>query len=519
MSEATGLWKHLASLSFVVQMLVIVLPVWWKTTEVYRASLPYSEIENLHSLPLVQKSNILLVTIDAEDSHVRGPAFQNVLKQSKIFDISLTVRTPHEDEMKIMEDSKDLRIIDEKIGSRLMQGNPGSLAFLEVPPGLFSEVPHIVIGNQRTVYYSSFVPSEQLAAVAVDSLLGEPRMLSLIRKLTSSSSNRPAPSESSRKRTTGHLDIFLSLLIPQPEFVMASWDISEATKQFLDPFLAGFPLDFKVRSQVVYLTPLNIPAADHSGGAELTPAQLGLAVNTVESVLASQSSSHPGLNMMVYLPPVQSSPLTISQSATDSFLLPRWGGVHVYNYLTKDQQNVKFPLNIELDMERVMGIWVGQLRSLLGVEEVKDYEVLPVPSSGIRQWEQDFQLRYRGLENILDSKSTLSSLAHLLSQIPNIVISEDIGEIVHSSVANIIRGSEELKLGNLQRSYTHSRKALELSEEAFFDKSLLELLYFPDDQKYAIYIPYFLPVGFAVILSLKSLFQFFKDEMKKTKID
>ena len=65
-------------------------------------------------------------------------------------------------------------------------------------------------------------------------------MLSLIRKLTSSSSNRPAPSESSRKRTIGQLDIFLSLLIPQPEFVMAGWDISSATKQYLGKMFLNF---------------------------------------------------------------------------------------------------------------------------------------------------------------------------------------------------------------------------------------------------------------------------------------
>ena len=127
-----------------------------------------------------------------------------------------------------------------------------------------------------------------------------------------------------------------------------------------------------MKSQLVYLTPLNLPAADSgSGSVELSPDQLGLAVNTVESQLASQSSSNPGLNMMVYIPPVQISPLTIKQSSTNSFLLPRWGGVHVYNYLSQEQQNVKFPINIALDMEKVMGVWVGQLRSLLGVEEVK----------------------------------------------------------------------------------------------------------------------------------------------------
>ena len=132
MAETNRFQKHLASLSFVVQMLLVVVPVWWKTTEVYRASLPYSEIESLHSLPLQQKSNILLVTMDAEDSHIRGPAFQNVLKQCQIFDIGLTVRTPHQEEKEVMETASDISAIDQKIGSRLMQGNPGSLAFVEV---------------------------------------------------------------------------------------------------------------------------------------------------------------------------------------------------------------------------------------------------------------------------------------------------------------------------------------------------------------------------------------------------
>ena len=72
--------------------------------------------------------------------------------------------------------------------------------------------------------------------------------------MTASSHSRPAPSDSAAKRTRGHLDIFLSLLVPQPEFVMASWDIRAATKQYLEPFLAGFPLNFSVSSQVAYLS-------------------------------------------------------------------------------------------------------------------------------------------------------------------------------------------------------------------------------------------------------------------------
>ena len=140
----------------------------------------------------------------------------------------------------------------------------------------------------------------------------------------------------------------------------------------------------------MYLSPLNIPAAsDSSGGVSLSPEQLGLSVNTVESLLASQSSSAPGLNMLVkpvysacvqwiklgllqvYIPPIESSPMSVIGSDTDSFLIPRWGGVNIYNYVSNEEQNISFPLNIDVDMRKVMGVWIGQIRTLLGAEDVK----------------------------------------------------------------------------------------------------------------------------------------------------
>ena len=105
-----------------------------------------------------------------------------------------------------------------------------------------------------------------------------------------------------------------------------------------------------------------------------------------------------------------------------------------------------------------------------------------------------------------------------MSQIPNIVISDEIGSWVETSLKRIESSEKWLSLGDLARSYEDSVEALVLAENAFFDKSLLELLYFPDDQKYAIYIPYFLPVGFPVLLSLKSLIKFVK-ESRKAKTD
>ena len=115
---------------------------------------------------------------------------------------------------------------------------------------------------------------------------------------------------------------------------------------------------------------------------------------------------------------------------------------------------------------------------------------------------------------MLDSKSTLMSLSHLLSQISNIVIREDIGDMVVKAVENVATSSKLMEEGKLVEAFDISREGLKHSEAAFFDQSLLALLYFPDDQKYAIYIPFFLPVGIPVIFSLKTLYKFFKGENK-----
>lgn len=41
-----------ATLAFIVVIIVIGVPMWWKTTEVYRVSLPYAEIESLDDTPI-----------------------------------------------------------------------------------------------------------------------------------------------------------------------------------------------------------------------------------------------------------------------------------------------------------------------------------------------------------------------------------------------------------------------------------------------------------------------------------
>lgn len=71
-----------------------------------------------------------------------------------------------------------------------------------------------------------------------------------------------------------------------------------------------------------------------------------------------------------------------------------------------------------------------------------------------------------------------------------------------SAVTSLQLAVAEMEAGNLGFALQYSKEAISASERAFFDPSLLHLLYFPDDQKFAIYIPLFLPMCVPILLSL-----------------
>lgn len=73
---------------------------------------------------------------------------------------------------------------------------------------------------------------------------------------------------------------------------------------------------------------------------------------------------------------------------------------------------------------------------------------------------------------------------------------------VSSAVTSLQLAVAELEAGNLNFALQYSKEAILASQTAFFDPSLLHLLYFPDDQKFAIYIPLFLPMCVPIVLSL-----------------
>ncbi|XP_020905778.2 GPI transamidase component PIG-S [Exaiptasia diaphana] len=114
--------------------------------------------------------------------------------------------------------------------------------------------------------------------------------------------------------------------------------------------------------------------------------------------------------------------------------------------------------------------------------------------------DQIHYLKHQDLPHLINPIET--SLARLLERISNMVIGDQIQKQVQQALDAIHKSKDYLENGKVKEAFFQAKIALVSSEKAFFDPSILALLYFPDDQKYAIYIPLFLPISLPVIISL-----------------
>ncbi|KAI2804015.1 hypothetical protein BLOT_008156 [Blomia tropicalis] len=123
-------------------------------------------------------------------------------------------------------------------------------------------------------------------------------------------------------------------------------------------------------------------------------------------------------------------------------------------------------------------------------------------------------------KHILKTLNSLESTEKLLKKVSNMVIEKNIAERMHMSLDDSLRAAQLLgENGDVRKAYQYSSTAYSLSEKAFFDPSLLSLLYFPDDQKYAIYLPLFLPICLPLVANIRLYVRLWRYLHSKSKID
>uniref|UniRef100_W5MFV4 Phosphatidylinositol glycan anchor biosynthesis, class S n=1 Tax=Lepisosteus oculatus TaxID=7918 RepID=W5MFV4_LEPOC len=464
-----------AALSIAAVAIVIGIPLWWKTTETYRAGLPYSQISQLDSLQVLSVGAGLRagrIPLSSEpgcfvfETYSKPSISQLDRKTSLKYHYEIKYRTATVME----EDALELPTAKEADLSlfQLSESPCGSVVVYVIPESspLLPEGINVYVGQRRTA---------------------------LLR---------------ARPGRAGGLPEVLQALSPEVERVVQTMSFTDADiKAALSDRV---PIGRLSRESLAD----RMRAFKSSPGRGLFKRLSSMYIICSPSFSSSPgsnaASSYPVLNFLLYVPDPPHSPLYIRDRSgrevpTNAFHSPRWGGIMVYNVREQQVEEPQFPVHVDIDMVRVMGVFLAQLRLLLGVQQVHappGYLLQSPGNKGLTDWELDRLLWARAVENIATATTTLTSLAQLLDEIGNIVIDDHIAEQVYGAVSSLQLAVAELEAGNLAFAFQSSKEAILSSERAFFDPSLLHLLYFPDDQKFAIYIPLFLPMSVPILLSL-----------------
>jgi GPI-anchor transamidase subunit S len=257
----------------------------------------------------------------------------------------------------------------------------------------------------------------------------------------------------------------------------STWDIQAAIQEYMQPVLDvltpihNFTMDTQVQ---LYATP---------GVQSLVLSKDDLAsfINAAEWPLSPSIGGAPTVNFVIYVGN-QTMAGGTEDGASKSWLIPQWGTVYLLSMSTATSHISS------VDLKQPMLTFAGHILSLLGT-----------PQSGSLPLRLSTLSRIRSADLLLRASSTLGSLARLSLALPSISIPRSVADGVAKTMQHL-----ELACGSLggPKGLEHARIAEEEAEMAFFEKSMVGQLYFPDEHKIAVYLPLLGPVGVPLVMGL-----------------
>lgn len=258
----------------------------------------------------------------------------------------------------------------------------------------------------------------------------------------------------------------------------STWDIDGALNDYIRPVLEVLSLihNFTIDTQVqLYATP----------GVQsevLSKDDLVSFINAAEWPLSPSIGGAPTVNFIIYIgnQTVRLDPDT--EATSQSWLVPQWGSVYLLP-LVSTTAHIDAPA-----LKQPLLTFSSHLLSLLGT-----------PESGSLPLRLSTLSRIRSADLLLRASSTLGSLARLSLALPSISIPRSVADGVSKSLNHL-----ELACSNLAAptALKHARTAESEAERAFFEKSMVGQLYFPDEHKVAVYLPLLGPVGVPLVMGL-----------------
>ena len=241
------------------------------------------------------------------------------------------------------------------------------------------------------------------------------------------------------------------------------------------------------------------------------------------------------LHFVLYVPSRAHSPLLLRDPIEGdvreggAWLIPQWGGVVILNAAHADmsrsaeraaavygEQRRNGVRELPADEVRAaIEVFKRQLEILLGLADPANEEQEKRQQEWRRRARVTSLKQRRILELARESISTLAAITRLVERIDNLgigpAVQHDTQVALHLLQPNSTSPTQQQGEGEgerLDETLARIEQAYALSNRAFFNPSMLGLLYFPDEHKYAVYTPLFAPLLVPLLVStLKILAQ------------
>lgn len=542
-SSFQGPWTRLYVVLSLVSLALASLPVWWVLTTIVRLELPVRQVHEWEAQAACPVHAPVRIGVDLRDadwidaaalrrrteaklaSFARGPQLGDDFPEDQclVFDVH-TGPTAGQRHSYAAEYS--VRVLSE------------DHCFLETPDDA-----HVCLDGAADHDAAATAITAQLAPFlgrrSADALEPEP-------------SRRTSAEDSRIIQYARKVRVVFSLLNEDASAggAAAGWDLGAAlsTPDALPAQLAPLARvlqavkdvhSVELESQVQWYAPVEFePAHESLDGTDAYFAsmdELRVFVNSAQWNLESygvardeagiaERDSEQVLQFVLYLPSLAHRPLLIRDPSTDAiirqpaWLVPQWGGVVVWN---RDQARASpngtstsgaslgAPLSLD-ELAEPMHRFASQLAMLLGV----DAQALEAGNERAAHLAIQGLMWRRTLESTRRAVETLASIVRLAEKITILGVGRPVRDQVELALERLQAVQKSLAGDQAGASLRDALRAASEAQvhasRAFFHPTMLAMLYFPDEHKYAVYTPLFGPLLVPLLAALVRELRYWK---------
>ena len=459
--------QNRAALLILIFVVMIGIPLWWKTTDIPRATLPYQPISDIPDLQIVVFRYKLFLINDNTISSADSVSLANELSETWIGgEANVTLEIVQTTSPPVPVLSNQLIVVLSQCSSqRLAVANSTiSLCWSADTKQLLLEFIHSYSQSLHSGYYTHHCLYPPVPGIQISFTYVVPYELS----------------HDILPLFYTEIDQFYSA-ITQPLIQLINFTVDSQIYHY-----SVIP-EFIVRTADEYI---------------ISTRNISQVVNRIESNLNSYTLHKLKLNYLVYTPDVKYRPLSLREDSTEknfnSALVSDWGSL----FLTGNDELSNYSTILPAAADHLKGFLKFPY---MFSPDVDLSDCLVLHPLEVNPW------LYKQIQCYHNSaKNNLNSLVISISAEQNMFINTDIQQATLKALELLGQCRHAYTQGDLMTAYLRCKEGWEESYKANYDPSILSLLYFPEDQKYAIYVPLFLPVGVILLRSVPGLWRWLR---------